>query len=101
MTNDFSNAGASPRRTRPLAAPVGCGIAAILVVAGVITLALVQPAEDFGWFGYAPLGESGLDQLVGSTFVTGPQITGYLIIGAGLLALAFTLGLVLGRRARR
>ena len=73
--------------------------ATAMLLAGLVLLAQPVPAEDFGWFAYAPL-DSQLVVPQGLMFMGAAAWTGAALIGAGLLVLAFWSGYRTGRQAR-
>lgn len=95
MTSGESHSDGSSFRWQRLLVP----ILAVAAVAAGIT-ALQTPRRNVGWFAYAPLADQ--------SFVSGDVVlvddlarTGYLLVGAGLLTLAFWLGYRLGQRRNR
>lgn len=74
-------------------------LAGLLLLAGIMVFAL-GPREDasFGWFAYAPLGESMF--MPGMHFLTTAQITGWLLLALAACAATFWAGLMAGRRTR-
>jgi len=61
-------------------------------------IALLQaPHRSVGWFAYAPLADQSF---FSGDFIVMDDVAraGYLLVGAGLLTLAFWLGFLLGRR---
>ena len=73
--------------------------ATAMLLAGLVLLAQPVPAEDFGWFAYAPL-DSQIVVPQGLMFMGPAAWTGVALIGAGLLVLAFWSGYRAGRQAR-
>ena len=74
-------------------------LAAILgVVGGVITLVAGHPRPaQYGWFAYAPLADTTFVPQGGYLLST-TSLIGSVVLGTGLMALAFWCGLRLGRR---
>ncbi|MDO9396427.1 MAG: hypothetical protein Q7T71_07780 [Herbiconiux sp.] len=73
-------------------------VAVAVAVAGLVTVLLgASTSVSFGWFAYAPLSGTTFTP-EGIHVVTTAQIVGFAVLGAGLVALAFWLGLTLGRR---
>lgn len=68
----------------------------VLIVVGVAVLTLA-PANQFGWFAYAPQSESVFSP--GGTFLGTAQLWGAGALGVGLVASSWALGYLAGRRA--
>lgn len=98
--DDTPDAPHGPARTPRTRLPALAGIlAALFLLAGILVFAL-GPREDasFGWFAYAPLGESMF--MPGMHFLTTAQLTGWLLLALAACAATFWAGLVAGRRSR-
>lgn len=92
MTSGESHPAGSRFRWQVLVVPL-LGMAAI--AAGIA--ALQAPRRSAGWFAYAPLADQSF---FSGDFILMDDLAraGYLLVGAGLLTLAFWLGFRLGRR---
>lgn len=89
-----------PSGARKPAILLAAGILALLgIVAGVSTLIYgFSRPTTFGWFAYAPLSEEAF--LPGMTILSNTQVTGLVLLAAGLLCAAFWAGLRVGWRSR-
>jgi len=74
--------------------------AVVAVVAGVVVVAvgLAQPASS-QWFAYAPLSGETV-RFTGAHLLSNTTLVGAGVLVAGLVALAFALGVRAGRRGR-
>ena len=90
--------GPSPqRRLVWLAVPL---LGAVLLAAGAVFLSLPVRQEEFGWFAYAPLSQQTV-AVPGLLVMDAEKWAGVVLVGLGLLTLAFWSGVLAGRRSRR
>lgn len=90
--------GPSPqRRLVRLAVPL---LGAVLLAAGAVLLSLPVRQEEFGWFAYAPLSEQTI-AFRGLLVMDAERWAGVVLVGLGLLTLAFWSGVLAGRHSRR
>jgi heme/copper-type cytochrome/quinol oxidase subunit 1 len=72
---------------------IGAGLA--LTGLAMATVGLLTPVS-FGWFAYQPLAAEGLSQIDNAVIISHTTVAGFLLLGIGLVVLAF----LLGRRSR-
>lgn len=90
--------GPSPqRRLVRLAVPL---LGAVLLAAGAVLLSLPVRQEEFGWFAYAPLSEQTI-AFRGLLVMDAERWAGVVLVGLGLLTLAFWSGVLAGRHSLR
>ena len=75
-------------------------LGAVLLVAGAVFLSLPVRQEEFGWFAYAPLSQQAF-AVPGLLVMDAEKWAGVVLVGLGLLTLAFWSGVLAGRRTRR
>lgn len=98
--NPSSGKESGPSRQRRLiwlAVPL---IGAVLLAAGAVLLSLPVRQEEFGWFAYAPLSQQAF-AAPGLLVMDAEKWAGVVLVGLGLLTLAFWSGVLAGRRSRR
>lgn len=71
------------------------GVGLTLVGLAMATVGLLTPVS-FGWFAYQPLAAEGLSQIDNAVIISHSTAAGFLLLGIGLVILAF----LLGRRSR-
>ena len=90
--------GPSPQgRLVRLAAPL---LGAVMLAAGAVFLSLPVRQEEFGWFAYAPLSEQTI-ALPGLLVMNAERWAGVVLVGLGLLTLAFWSGVLAGTHSHR
>jgi heme/copper-type cytochrome/quinol oxidase subunit 1 len=72
---------------------LGAGLA--LAGLAMATVGLLTPVS-FGWFAYQPLAAAGFSQIENAVVISHSTAVGFLLLGIGLVILAF----LLGRRSR-
>lgn len=75
-------------------------LGAVLLAAGAVFLSLPVRQEEFGWFAYAPLSQQTF-AVPGLLVIDAEKWAGVVLVGLGLLTLAFWSGVLAGRRTRR
>jgi heme/copper-type cytochrome/quinol oxidase subunit 1 len=77
-------------------------LGAVLVAVGLVVALVSEPAGDFGWFAYAPLGnDPGVGEPFGDiVLMSTRQVWGWVVVGVGAVVAAAGLGFVVGRRRR-
>ena len=91
---------AGPPRQRRLARLAVPLLAVALLAAGTVFLLQPVPQEDFGWFAYAPLSQQTF-AVPGLLVMDAEKWAGVVLVGLGLLTLAFWSGVLAGRRTGR
>lgn len=75
-------------------------LGAVLLAAGAVFLSLPVRQQEFGWFAYAPLSEQTF-AVPGLVVMDTEKWAGVVLVGLGLLTLAFWSGVLAGRNSRR
>lgn len=70
----------------------------IVALIGMIALLIPAPAASFGWFAYQPMSRSIF--LPSLSVLSPTTLWGALALGLGLIVVAFSAGVLIGRRAR-
>ncbi|MET3951621.1 hypothetical protein [Arthrobacter sp. UYEF36] len=96
-SGDQESAPSRQGRLARLAVPL---LAVALLAAGVVFLSLPVRQEEFGWFAYAPLSQQTF-AAPGLLIMDAGKWAGVVLVGLGLLTLAFWTGFRAGRRVSR
>ena len=96
-SGDKESAPPRQRRLPRLAVPL---LAVALMAAGVVFLSMPVRQESFGWFAYAPLSQQTF-AAPGLLVMDTEKWTGIVLVGLGLLTLAFWSGFRAGRHSSR
>lgn len=75
-------------------------LGAVLLAAGMVFLSLPVRQEEFGWFAYAPLSEQTF-AVPGLVVMDAEKWAGVVLVGLGLMTLAFWSGVLAGRNSSR
>ncbi|MDP9982525.1 heme/copper-type cytochrome/quinol oxidase subunit 1 [Pseudarthrobacter oxydans] len=97
--NPSSGKESGPSRQRRLIWLAGPLLGAVLLAAGAVFLSL-PGLEEFGWFAYAPLSRQTF-AAPGLLVMDAEKWAGVVLVGLGLLTLAFWSGVLAGRHSRR
>lgn len=96
-SGDQDSAPSGQRRLARLAVPL---LAVALLAAGAFFWSLPVRQEQFGWFAYAPLSQQTF-AAPGLLIMDAEKWAGVVLVGLGLLTLAFWTGFRAGRRGSR